>query len=131
MTKRTPTLSKRQVAQKRLSEEAGRLVTLETRAYEYLTGARMAKSAKDAAMRAKALEFWQLKRQYPGEKIYRIREHKRNLLQKASGEHLDYEVYLREKAFSEAHFSVPEERNYYQQWFNYGHVKRPSHVARK
>src|SRR5271165_300407 len=103
LTKRTPTISKRQFAEKRLSEEAGHRVTLERRAREYLTGEREARSAKTAQLRAQSVEAWTLRRRYKGESVRRIREHQRNMELKARGEYLDQDVFFREKAFAEAH----------------------------
>jgi hypothetical protein len=124
LTKRTPTISKRQFAEKRLSEEAGHRVTLERRAHEYLTGEREARTAKTAQLRAQSVEAWTLRRRYKGESVKRVREHQRNMELKERGEYLDQDVFLREKAFAEAHFDVPDERQFYQKWFNYGHTRR-------
>jgi hypothetical protein len=92
LTKKTPTLSKRQLYQKKLSETSGRPVTLERRAREYLSGDRQAATALQAALRARALEASALRKKYKGERVPRIRQHLRSLESKAQGEHLDWEV---------------------------------------
>ena len=124
ITTKTPTLSKRQYQQKQLAESSGRRVTLEQRAREFLTGEREAVTAKQAALRENSLEAWRLRKKYRGESVARIREHRRNIEMKERGDYLEEDVWLREKAFSEAHMAVPEESGFYQKWFNYGHVKR-------
>jgi hypothetical protein len=126
VTKVTPTLSKRQFYQKKLGQESGRPVTLEQRAREYLSGDRHAVTAGQAALRERSLQAWNLRRKYRTETIPRIRQHLRNMEIKAQGDQLDWEVYLREKAFAEQHLDVPEEQGFYQKWFNYGHIKMAS-----
>jgi hypothetical protein len=126
ITRVTPTVSKRQFDQKKLSEVSGRPVTLEQRSKEYLTGERSAATARQALLREQSIQSWQLKRKYKSESVARAREHLRNMDIKARGDQLDQDVYLREKAFAEAHLDVPEERAFYQKWFNYGHVKTAS-----
>lgn len=121
---KTPTLSKRQYQQKQLGEASGRRVTLEQRAREFLTGEREATSAQQAQLREKSLEAWRLRKKYKGERVARIREHLHNIELKERGDYLDKDIWLREKAFSEAHRDVPDESGFYQKWFNYGHVKR-------
>ena len=123
ITKVTPTLSKRQFYQKKLVKSAGRPVTLENERGNILSGEREAATAAQAVMRERSLEAWKLRKKYKSESIPRIREHQRNMEIKEQGDHLDWEVYLREKAFAEAHLDVPEENTFYQKWFNYGHVK--------
>jgi hypothetical protein len=133
ITTKTPTLSKRQFYQKKLSERAGRPVTLEQRSREYLTGDREALTAKQASLRDLSLRAWVLRKKYKSERVSRIRTHLQNMEIKARGDHLDRDVYLREKAFAEAHLDVAEEQAFYQKWFNYGHVKaavRRGHDAR-
>jgi hypothetical protein len=126
ITRASRTLSKRQFDQKKLSEAGGRPVTLEQRSREYLSGEREAATARQAALREQSVQAWQLKRKYKSERVGRVREHLRLMDIKARGDHLDKDVYLREKAFAEAHLDVPEERVFYQKWFNYGHVKTAS-----
>jgi hypothetical protein len=127
ITSSTPTLSKRQFQEKKLSEAAGRRVTLEQRTREYLTGERQAATAAQASNRERSLQSWTLRKKYKNERASRIREHLRNMEIKAQGDQLNWDVCLREKAFAEAHMDVPEEQGFYQKWFNYGHVK---HAAR-
>ena len=62
--------------------------------------------------------------EYKGERVARIAEHLHNIELKERGDYLDKDIWLREKAFSEAHRDVPDELGFYQKWFNYGHVKR-------
>lgn len=128
LTRRTTTISKRQLYQKKLFEQSGRRITLERRAREYLTGERWASTASQAALRERSLQSWGLRRRYRGERVQRVREHLRNMELKAEGEYLDVEVYLREKAFAEAHLDISEERGFYQKWFNYGHIKKAGHA---
>jgi hypothetical protein len=123
ITKATPTVSKRQYAQKKLGEESGRKVTLEQRAKEYLAGDRQAASAAQAANRERSVRSWRLRKKYKAERVGRIQLHLRNMEIKDQGGYLNQDVYLREKAFAEAHLDVPEERAFYQKWFNYGHTK--------
>jgi hypothetical protein len=124
VTSKTPIVSKRQFQEKRLFEETGQRTTLERRAEQYQTGERVAKTARQEAMREKSLEAWGLRLKYKGEPVRRVREHLRNLEIKKQGGQLDDETWLREKAFAEAHLDVPEASQAYRAWFNYGHVKR-------
>ncbi len=124
LTVRTPTISKRQVQQKRLSEQAGRRVTLEKRAREYLTGERQAATASEASMRERAIEAWRLRRRYKSETVPRIRKHLAKYGIESPRRIPRSRGVFPGEGVCRSHIEVPEERAFYQKWFNYGHVKR-------